>query len=73
MIRRSLKAFSKLASSSIFRQKWKKIPCYFFSSLKDDYYQILKVPKNASIEEIKKSYYSLAKQYHPDINKNNYE
>ncbi|MEK6909439.1 MAG: molecular chaperone DnaJ [Nanoarchaeota archaeon] len=35
----------------------------------DDYYKILGVGKNASDEEIKKSYKQLAKKYHPDVNK----
>lgn len=34
-----------------------------------DYYQILGIPKGASKEEIKKAYKKLAKQYHPDLNK----
>lgn len=34
-----------------------------------NYYEILGVPKNASSKDVKKSYYQLAKKYHPDTNK----
>jgi molecular chaperone DnaJ len=35
---------------------------------KHDYYDTLKVPRGASVEEIRKSYRKLARKHHPDLN-----
>jgi molecular chaperone DnaJ len=34
-----------------------------------DFYKTLNVTKGASQDEIKKAYFKLAKEYHPDVNK----
>jgi molecular chaperone DnaJ len=38
---------------------------------KRDYYDVLGVPKNAGIDDVKRAYRALAKKYHPDLNKDN--
>lgn len=50
-------------------------PSYFapsmmrsFATAKKDYYDILGLNKDASVDEIKTAYRNLAKRYHPDVN-----
>ena len=38
-----------------------------------DYYKVLGLDKNASIDDIKKAYRKLARKYHPDLNPDNKE
>lgn len=38
-------------------------------SSKQDFYQVLGIPRTSTQKEIKKAYYQMAKKYHPDTNK----
>lgn len=48
--------------------------CYIIreevSFMKKNYYEILQIDKNASLEIVEKSYKTLVKMYHPDLQKN---
>ena len=52
---------------------YKSLHC--FSNKKQDkcYYKILNLPLSATSDDIKKEYYKLAKQYHPDQTKSNFK
>ncbi|GAA0173915.1 chaperone [Lithospermum erythrorhizon] len=41
----------------------------FVAASATDYYSVLQVTKNATLQEIKAAYRKLARQYHPDMNK----
>ena len=49
------------------------IVCKYFSQRRKNYYEVLNIKPNANMVEIKTAYYSLAKKYHPDIDKKNEE
>src|SRR6476469_9762803 len=40
-----------------------------YMAAKRDYYEVLGITRNASQDDIKKAFRRLARQYHPDVNK----
>ncbi|KAJ0884443.1 putative terminal organelle assembly protein TopJ [Helianthus annuus] len=55
------------SSSAQFKKKLYGKRCNVFAAA--DYYSTLGVPKSATIKDIKAAYRKLARQYHPDVNK----
>lgn len=42
----------------------------FAQNNRKDYYKILGIDRNSSADDIKKAYFKKAKEFHPDVNKN---
>ena len=53
---------------SNFLKNFHKKVSFFNTTPPKKYYQILQVEKNANSEQIKQSFFKLAKKYHPDTN-----
>ncbi len=69
MLRKFVSAATRTVSSSLTQKNF----CRFYNEVpkfdpSKDYYQVLEVTKDSTEAEIKKSYYRLAKTYHPDSN-----
>ncbi|KAF8103358.1 hypothetical protein N665_0188s0296 [Sinapis alba] len=68
------KSFLSVSSSSLpnrnrRRGGFSRRSVVVFGAASGDYYATLGVPKSANIKEIKSAYRRLARQYHPDVNK----
>jgi len=56
---------------NFFSSNFNKIQIKYFSGrVKVDPYFVLDLHRGAEFREIKKAYFKLARQYHPDLNKN---
>ena len=66
-----MKNFNILKRSKLFGGSFNNNRIFSFTSYDNskNWYKILNLDKNATPEDIKKSYYTLAKKYHPDVNK----
>ena len=42
----------------------------YIDHMEKEFYEILGIPRSSSEKEIKQAYRRLARQYHPDVNKN---
>jgi curved DNA-binding protein CbpA len=62
-----LKGLQK-AYNPIFRSSLINVNQRGFAAKRKDYYDILGISKNATIEQIKDAYRNKAKLYHPDVN-----
>lgn len=63
------KRFPSLSTSSFHQFNKKSTGKRFVVSAAADYYSTLGVPKSATVKDIKAAYRKLARQYHPDVNK----
>jgi curved DNA-binding protein CbpA len=59
-------AASRVSDDSGLRALREDIMATLKNTKSQNYYELLQVPNDASLDEIKKAYYALAKRYHPD-------